>query len=313
MRKPKILVSKCLDFNNCRYDGQGYRDKVVLSLKDHVDIITVCPEVEIGLGTPRDPIKIEIDKNSGNYKLVQHKTNKDCTKEMKDFSNQFLSTLEDIDGFILKSKSPSCGLKDVKIYNEGNKCSIKNNGNGLFCDEVIALYGDFPIESDGRLSNYSTRDNFLTKIFLLNNLKSTNNIIKFNEENKLLLESYCKEGYKKLSELISNDILTEEVINDYKNEVYKIIKNKRNKESKLSIIESVFNRYIDKLNDEEINMFKDIIKSFENNKIPFSALGLAIKIFATRFEDREILSQSFFNPYPESLISISDSGKGRDL
>ena len=308
MRKPKIIVSKCLDFEPCRYDGQSYKNKVVQSLKEHAELKMVCPETEIGMQTPRDPIRIVIEKSSGNYKLLQHNTNNDYTEKMKGFSKDFLGNLEDIDGFILKSKSPSCGLKDVKIYNEGNKCAIRTNGNGVFSDEVLNQYIHMPIETDGRLTNYSNRENFFTKIFLINALKDSSNLKGFNKENELLLQSYNKEKAQELSLLLKNDI-NEDITKKYIEGFYETINTKRERNSKLKIIESVFGKYKNNLSDNEIKMFNETIESFNENKIPFSSLGLLIKMFATRFEDEETLQQSFFNPYPESLISISDSGK----
>lgn len=308
MRKPKILVSKCLDFEKCRYDGQAYKNKLVQSLKEHADLIMVCPEVEIGLETPRDPIKIIFDKKTENYKLIQHNTNNDYTEDMRGFSKKYLSEIDDIDGFILKGKSPSCGLKDVKIYHEGNKCAIRKNANGMFCDEVVNTFTNCPIETDGRLTNYSNRDNFLTKIFLINELKSSNDILEFNKKNELLLKSYDKDKFNDLEILLKSDI-NEQVISKYRDCIYDILSNKRNRDSKLEIIQNVFDKYKNKLTKEEIDMFNETVDSFNNNKIPFSSLTLATKIFATRFKDSDTLSQSFFNPYPENLISISDSGK----
>jgi len=114
MRRPKLVVSKCLGFENCRYNGQGSSNKTIESLHYHVDFCTVCPEVEIGLSIPREAIRIvEYDNTK---KLIQHKTNIDHSDNMKIFSKQYIKNLDDVDGFILKSRSPSCGIRDVKVY-----------------------------------------------------------------------------------------------------------------------------------------------------------------------------------------------------
>ena len=191
MRKPKLIISKCLNSEKCRYDGQGYDDKVISLLREYIDIETVCPESAIGLSTPRDPIRIE--KHNDEYKLVQLNSNTDYTSQMNEFPEEFLSGIDDIDGFILKSKSPSCGIKDVKIYPKGQKCSIRKNGTGIFSTKVLEKHSNIPIENEGRLRNYNIRDEFLTKIFTINNLKSENNILDFHSKNYLLLKSYCKD------------------------------------------------------------------------------------------------------------------------
>lgn len=312
MRKPKIVVSECLYGTKCRYDGQGYNDKVIQSLKDYVDIQTVCPELAIGLSIPREPIRIEMNKENEEYRLIDYNSKNDYTNQMTEFSEEFINGLDDIDGFILKSRSPTCGLKDAKVYYRGNKCSIRSNENGFFSQKIIDKYDYLPIENEGRLKNYNIRDNFFTRIFFINNLKNNKNIIEFHENNLLLLKSYDEESTNEVSDIL-NENRMEDQVHQYKEKVLNIVSNQRKKENKLSIIIKVFEKYKNMLNEEEINMFNGLIESYENQRIPFSTLEVVIKMYATRFKDKDILNQTFFYPYPENLINITDSGKGRKL
>lgn len=312
MRKPKIVVSECLYGTNCRYDGQGYNDKVIQSLKDYVDIQTVCPELAIGLSIPRESIRIEMNKENEEYRLIDYNSKNDYTNQMTEFSEEFINGLDDIDGFILKSRSPTCGLKDAKVYYRGNKCSIRSNENGFFSQKIIDKYDYLPIENEGRLKNYNIRDNFFTRIFFINNLKNNKNIIEFHKNNLLLLKSYDEESTNEVSDIL-NENRMEDQVHQYKEKVLNIVSNQRKKENKLSIIIKVFEKYKNMLNEEEINMFNGLIESYENQRIPFSTLEVVIKMYATRFKDKDILNQTFFYPYPENLINITDSGKGRKL
>ena len=312
MRKPKIVVSECLYGTKCRYDGQGYNDKVIQSLKDYVDIQTVCPELAIGLSIPREPIRIEMNKENEEYRLIDYNSKNDYTNQMTEFSEEFINGLDDIDGFILKSRSPTCGLKDAKVYYRGNKCSIRSNENGFFSQKIIDKYDYLPIENEGRLKNYNIRDNFFTRIFFINNLKNNKNIIEFHKNNLLLLKSYDEESTNEVSDIL-NENRMEDQVHQYKEKVLNIVSNQRKKENKLSIIIKVFEKYKNMLNEEEIKMFNGLIESYENQRIPFSTLEVVIKMYATRFKDKDILNQTFFYPYPENLINITDSGKGRKL
>ena len=312
MRKPKIVVSECLYGTKCRYDGQGYNDKVIQSLKDYVDIQTVCPELAIGLSIPREPIRIEMNKENEEYRLIDYNSKNDYTNQMTEFSEEFINGLDDIDGFILKSRSPTCGLKDAKVYYRGNKCSIRSNENGFFSQKIIDKYDYLPIENEGRLKNYNIRDNFFTRIFFINNLKNNKNIIEFHKNNLLLLKSYDEESTNEVSDIL-NENRMEDQVHQYKEKVLNIVSNQRKKENKLSIIIKLFEKYKNMLNEEEINMFNGLIESYENQRIPFSTLEVVIKMYATRFKDKDILNQTFFYPYPENLINITDSGKGRKL
>ena len=312
MRKPKIVVSECLYGTKCRYDSQGYNDKVIQSLKDYVDIQTVCPELAIGLSIPREPIRIEMNKENEEYRLIDYNSKNDYTNQMTEFSEEFINGLDDIDGFILKSRSPTCGLKDAKVYYRGNKCSIRSNENGFFSQKIIDKYDYLPIENEGRLKNYNIRDNFFTRIFFINNLKNNKNIIEFHKNNLLLLKSYDEESTNEVSDIL-NENRMEDQVHQYKEKVLNIVSNQRKKENKLSIIIKVFEKYKNMLNEVEINMFNGLIESYENQRIPFSTLEVVIKMYATRFKDKDILNQTFFYPYPENLINITDSGKGRKL
>lgn len=312
MRKPKIVVSECLYGTKCRYDGQGYNDKVIQSLKDYVDIQTVCPELAIGLSIPREPIRIEMNKENEEYRLIDYNSKNDYTNQITEFSEEFINGLDDIDGFILKSRSPTCGLKDAKVYYRGNKCSIRSNENGFFSQKIIDKYDYLPIENEGRLKNYNIRDNFFTRIFFINNLKNNKNIIEFHKNNLLLLKSYDEESTNEVSDIL-NENRMEDQVHQYKEKVLNIVSNQRKKENKLSIIIKVFEKYKNMLNEEEINMFNGLIESYENQRIPFSTLEVVIKMYETRFKDKDILNQTFFYPYPENLINITDSGKGRKL
>ena len=119
--KPTILISKCIEGEPCRYDGSMIKDSFISKLKTYVNIIEVCPEVGIGLSTPRDSLRLVGNKSA--VSLVCSKTGEDLTEKMIDFSNTFLKSLDKskIQGIILKGKSPSCGVKDVKLYNNIEK------------------------------------------------------------------------------------------------------------------------------------------------------------------------------------------------
>jgi uncharacterized protein YbbK (DUF523 family) len=115
------------------------RSEIVEKLKKYADFITVCPEVEIGLGIPRRPIRIVVW--SGDHILVQPANDKDVTKEMKDFTNSFLDKYNSVDDFILKSRSPSCGIGDVKLYSKAESALAKGPKFSSFINILHHLFG----------------------------------------------------------------------------------------------------------------------------------------------------------------------------
>ncbi len=113
MSRPLIVVSRCLGYEACRYNGEIVNVDWRSELEKVADVITVCPEVMAGLGTPRSPINLY--QKDGKVHVVQDETGKDYTAKLEDVSEEFLSGLGNVDGFALKSKSPSCGLGTTKI------------------------------------------------------------------------------------------------------------------------------------------------------------------------------------------------------
>jgi len=111
MTRPVVVVSSCLGKEACRYNGAALDDPFVASLADHVTLRPVCPELEVGLGVPRDPVRLVA--RGADVAMVQPKTGLDLTEAMRSFSASFLDGLGSVDGFVLKGRSPSCGLSQV--------------------------------------------------------------------------------------------------------------------------------------------------------------------------------------------------------
>ena len=162
--KPKIIISKCLGFASCRYNGQIIYDEFVTQLHKYIDFSPVCPEAELGLGVPRDPIRVVSQR--GKISLVQPATGKDFTKEMNRFSESFLSGINEIDGFILKAQSPSCGIKDVNIFLAIDTDDILEKGAGFFGQAVLMKFSYLPIEDENTLTDPKIREHFLKTLHL---------------------------------------------------------------------------------------------------------------------------------------------------
>ncbi len=114
MSKTRIVVSKCLGFEACRYNGEHISTSWKDALDEKAEVITVCPEILAGLGVPRKPINLfRVD---GKVKVIQEETLEDFTESIERVSEEFLSTIGKVDAFVLKSKSPSCGLGTTTVH-----------------------------------------------------------------------------------------------------------------------------------------------------------------------------------------------------
>jgi uncharacterized protein YbbK (DUF523 family) len=149
--RPIVVVSRCLGFDACRYDGTMIPAPFLAEILSRAKVIKVCPEVAIGLGIPRDTIRIE--ETGGERRLIQPATGLDLTGRMRAFRDSFLDGLPAIDGFILKSRSPSCALLDANVP-----------GPGLFAAGVLARFPEAAIEDEARLADPDIRSRFLALI-----------------------------------------------------------------------------------------------------------------------------------------------------
>jgi uncharacterized protein YbbK (DUF523 family) len=161
--KPRVVISRCIEFEPVRYNRQIISSDFVRSLKQHIEAIPVCPEVEIGLSVPRDTLKLV--KEGDDVRIMQPNTGNDYTDEMRSFSMDFFNKIGEVDGFILRSGSPSSGLTRVKIYPKITKTPMIGYGPGIFGGLVKHNFGYLAVEEDLRLKNGVIRENFLRKLF----------------------------------------------------------------------------------------------------------------------------------------------------
>ncbi|MBU3191697.1 DUF523 and DUF1722 domain-containing protein [Clostridium bowmanii] len=318
--KPVVVVSRCLGFETCRYNGQLDSCHLVEKLKDFVEFITVCPEVQIGLETPREAIRLVKENEDTPVKLIQHNTERELSLEMIEFGEKFLMNLPKVDGFMLKSKSPSCGMKEVKIYKSIEKGSTSVKGNGLFGELVLNKFPNLAVEDDGRVKNYNIRQHFLTKLYLMKNFRviretmHIEDLVEFHSTNKLLLMSYNQKQLKILGGIIGShgEFSVQHVYTEYEKNLALALNKLPRYTSNINVLTKSMGYFSDKLTHREKEFILDTIDQYRQSKVPFSVPLYVIKSNAIRFEEKNLINQSFFEPYPSKLDDVTDSGKGLD-
>jgi uncharacterized protein YbgA (DUF1722 family)/uncharacterized protein YbbK (DUF523 family) len=315
--KPIVCVSKCLGFAACRYNGITIHDDFIEKLKPHVHYKTVCPEVDAGLGVPRDPVRIISSK--GALRLVQPSTKKDLTDTMIRTCNTILNSLGEVDGCILKSRSPSCGIKDVKVYPRmGNSAPIDKN-MGFFAAAAKERFRDLPIEDEGRMTNFRIREHFLTQIFTFARFRKVKaagtmkGLVQFHAQHKFLLMAYNQTRLKQLGSIVANHEKhpAKHVYADYQSNLYKAFTNLPRYTSNINVLMHTLGYFSKKISYREKDFFLKSLEKYRNGKIPLSVNLSIIKSWVVRFNEKYLAQQKFFEPYPDALTDISDSGKGR--
>ena len=160
LSRPVVVVSRCLLGERCRYNGETVSAPAVLSLSKRVELVPVCPETGIGLPTPRDPIRL-VQTDRG-IRLIQDRTGADLTAKMRAFRRRFLTGLK-VDGFILKSRSPSCAVRDAVEHDDSGEATEETRP-GLFADAVLDRFPMLPVEDEERLEEPSVMLRFVGRL-----------------------------------------------------------------------------------------------------------------------------------------------------
>ncbi|MFW5857096.1 MAG: YbgA family protein [Planctomycetota bacterium] len=317
--RPIVLVSRCLGFDRCRYNGQTIPDRFVEKLGAFVEYRHTCPEVAIGLGVPRPPIRI-VDDGSGR-RLVQPETGRDCTGAMNDFCAGFLDELGPVDGAILKYRSPSCGLKGVKVFPGADSKQAGKRGPGFFGAAVLERLAGRPVEDEGRLQNYNLRENFLLALFTHARFRAAqasgemSALVAFHARHKYLLMAYHQEGMRKLGRIVANPKhrAPDRVFGAYARELGPLLSRQPRREAKLNVLQHLLGHYKKDLAAEEKAFFLETLDRYRGEKAPFSVPLHIIRAWLARRDSPYLREQVLFDPYPEALADTLDSGKGRDV
>jgi uncharacterized protein YbbK (DUF523 family) len=173
--RPRLGISACLLGQEVRYDAGHKRDEfLVETFGRYVEWVPVCPEVEAGFGTPRDPMRLILttpaSRQAGEripsdaVALIVETTGADVTERLRTYACAKAEQLAGarLSGFVLKRDSPSCGVDGVKVYRESG--AAERAGRGLFAEALMARLPRLPVEDEGRLSDPRRRESFLERV-----------------------------------------------------------------------------------------------------------------------------------------------------
>jgi uncharacterized protein YbbK (DUF523 family)/uncharacterized protein YbgA (DUF1722 family) len=215
--RPRLGVSRCLLGEAVRYDGGHKRDAfLVTELGPHVDWVPVCPEVEAGMGTPREPVRLVSRDEDGVPRMLGVTSGHDWTPTMHRWARGAVRRLadEDLSGYVLKKDSPSCGLTRVRVYppavEAGRKAQAARTGRGVFAEALLAALPLLPVEDEGRLHDPRLRAAFVERVFAYQRLRALfggrwtrGALVRFHTIHKLQLLAHSRQRYTDLGRLVA--------------------------------------------------------------------------------------------------------------
>ena len=313
-----MVVSKCLEFAPCRYNGVMVSDEFVRRMKGHVTFCAVCPEVEIGLGCPRETIRVV--QVNGRPRLLQPATSRDLTEAMQTFAATFLGVLGETDGFILKSRSPSCGIKDVKVYGGPHHDMPQGVGTGFFGGAVLERFPLAAVEDEGRLRNFTIREHFLTRMYTqmafrrIGAAGAVKDLVRFQQDNKWLLMAYNQTEMRAMGAIVANrkGETPAAMFEAYGRRLAHALAKPPRFTSIINVLMHALGYVSEGLTAPEKAFFLDTLEKYRAGAVPLSVATALLKSWGLRFQAPYLLEQTFLEPYPEALVEITDSGKGRE-
>ena len=208
MKRLRIGISSCLLGDEVRFDGGHKRDRFLTDvLGPFVEWVPVCPEVEVGMGVPRETLRLV--RIGSDTRMVTTRTGTDHTDSMRAYAERRTKALAALDlrGYVLKKDSPSCGMERVKVFSNG---APARNGVGTYAEVLKARFPSLPVEEEGRLTDPVLRENFIERIFAFDRLRAlfdgrwtVKGLIAFHTAHKMGLLAHSTEAYQRLGRLVA--------------------------------------------------------------------------------------------------------------
>ncbi len=301
-------VSSCLIGEEVRFDKGHKKDNFIChQLSNYFEFISLCPEMGAGLGTPRPAMRL-IDNPEAPRLIEIKRPEIEHTLALKNYSQHVMSDIKHISGFILKSKSPSCGWKSVKIYQDKG---APKKGQGLFASCLELTYPNLPIEEEGRLNDAKLRENFIERVFLYyrlqklkNNSLSKEKLVAFHTQHKLSLRAHDEKTYASLGAKIANlkDTPLDQFVTEYERTLMigmqKIATTKKHANVLMHCM-GYFKKMLTASDKEEL---LDAINEYRLERLPLIVPITLIKHHLKNYPNEYLAKQYYLNPYPRELM-----------
>ena len=305
----KIGISSCLLGNPVRYDGGHQHDRFLTqTLGLFAEYLPVCPEVECGLPTPRNSLRLAGDP--ADPRLITLKTGEDETGRMKAWIATKLPQLEkeDLCGFIFKSKSPSSGLYRIRVYGDDDK--VRKTGTGLFARAFTRKFPRIPVEEDGRLHDPKLREHFIENIFslqrwrtLLRTNRSLGGLVGFHTHNKLLILSHSQSHYRLMGKLVAEgkQMETHDLFDTYEELLLKALSLKTTPKKNINVLQHAMGFFKRDLTGPEKHELLTILDQYREGYVPLIVPIILIRHYVLKYDQAWLKSQTYLNPHPFEL------------
>ncbi len=311
MQKIRVGISSCLLGEEVRFDG-GHKNNpyIVGTLGQYFEFIPFCPEVDIELGIPREPIHLVAESN-GTRCVGTKSKDLDVTDRLIESTDNQRQWQQDIFGYILKKDSPSCGMERVKLYRNGG---VERTGVGIFAERMMHNFPLLPVEEEGRLGDAVLRENFIQRVFvyqrwcrMCSDGLSWAALTDFHARHKLILMSHDQNKTRDLGRELSDSSsqAIEEYAQSYVAHMMSILKIKATRGNHVNVLQHIqgyLKKQLDKADKEELT---HSIEQYRLGYLPLIVPVTLLRHHFMKFPDEYIQHSYYMSPYPNELMLLN--------
>jgi uncharacterized protein YbgA (DUF1722 family)/uncharacterized protein YbbK (DUF523 family) len=307
----RIGVSACLIGEEVRFDGGHKRNEFIAEvLSRFVEFVPICPEMELGLGVPRETLRLLKDE-SGKIAMVGNQSGIDRTSAMQSWSERRIAGLarEDLSGYVLKKDSPSCGMERVKVYGAAGMPS--RDGRGIYAAALMRRYPNLPVEEEGRLNDPRLRENFIERVFAYRRLRTffakrwtIGGLVGFHTAHKLLLLAHSPATYSELGRFVANvKALDRAEVREHYQSAFMAalsrIATPARHTNVLQHIEGYLRNYLDSESRREL---AGLIEDYRRGLVPLIAPITLVRHYVRLHAIKYLQGQVYLEPHPKELM-----------
>lgn len=309
MKKIPIGISSCLLGEEVRFNGAHKRDSYINgTLSRYFEFHPFCPEVEIGLGVPREPIHL-IQKDGKIRCVGLTDPERDVTQQLRDHADRQKHLHAALCGYILKKDSPSCGMQRVKVY---HKNIPERKGAGVYAGRMMQNNPILPVEEEGRLGDPQLRENFIQRVYVLYRWKTMVNqgisierLTDFHARHKLIIMSHG--DYRDLGRLLANaknaDIAS--IAEQYIMQLMTVLKKVATRNQHVNVLQHIQGYLKKELSGDDKAELCEIIEHYRKGELPLIVPLTLLKHHFRRCPDPYIDNSYYMTPYPQELQLIN--------
>ncbi len=307
----RIGISACIVGQEVRFNGGHKLDRFIRdTLGTYVEFVPVCPEVDIGLGVPRETLRLVRGEGSQPL-LIAPKSGSAHTAKMLSYARGKVAELSKLDlcGFIVQKGSPSCGMERVKIYPAKEGGAPTKDGRGLFTQVLMDKLPLLPVEEDGRLNDPLLRENFIERAFAYRRLRqlfagrwTVGDLVKFHASEKLLLMAHG--DYKALGQLVAKakSVPRKELKEEYQRLFLTILGRRSTARKHVNVLQHIAGYFRKQLDQESRDEVHDLIEAYRGGLIPLIVPITLMKHHIRQQGIDYLADQSYLNPHPRELM-----------